>query len=587
MTPLGLIQMYDGSAFPAWVFGAAFVLLVVLSLVMLFVARYQRCGPNEILVISGSVGKGQSARCINGGGAFVIPVIQQYDRLPLQPMKIPIQLVDALSFENIRVRVPSVVTVAIGTKPDEQMNAATRLLGLTMKEIETQAGEIIFGQMRQVIASMRIEEINRDRDTFQKNIQEALDHELKKIGLVILNVNVQDLSDESGYVEAIGRKATAEAVQKARGDVADQERSGELRVAQAERDRTIGVQEAQREQAVRVAELQKERTIGEQTAALQRDAAVKEAQRTTAIRIAELAKEQRIGEETAQLEANARVKEAEQNTRVAVANANARAIEGEATASAAVAAANATLRVSEAEAYQRAETRKREAEASVVEAENNAQARAALAQASRVEAEERARLEAPAKAQKARTIVEAEAEAEQQKISARAEAEANYARLEAEARGQYEILAKKGEGLERIVQAAGGSKEAFQLLLLEHIDGLAKTAAEAISNIKIDKVVVWDGGNGNSTANFIQGMAQSLPPMMSVLREVGGVELPSFLGTLAKEAGSREGVVEAANGRPSGGGSEVSPIHASETSVSADGGDARAPATAKPHSDRL
>jgi flotillin len=439
------------------------------------------------------------------------------------------------------------VTVAIGNTPELQQNAAIRLLGLDHKQINEQASEIIFGQMRAVIAQMKIEEINRDREGFQNHIQNAVATELKKIGLVIINVNILDISDESGYIEALGKRATAEAVQQARGDVAEQEKTGEMRVAAALRDRTIGVRDAEREQTVRVAELDKARSIGEETAALERDAAIKEAQRTTAIRIAELEKEQKIGEETAALVANARVKEAEQQTRIAVANANATAIDGESLAQANVARARATLRIEEAEAYQRSETRQKEAEAAVVEAANRAQARAALADAERVEAEQRAALEAPAKAQKAKTIVEAEAEAEKQVISARAEAEAIFARLDAEARGQYEILARKGEGLEKIVQAAGGSREAFQLLMLEHIDGLARTAAEAISNIKIDKVVVWDSGTGNNTSNFISGLAQSLPPMMNVLKDIGGVELPEFLGKLVPESAANGQV--AANGQ--------------------------------------
>ena len=112
---------------------------------------------------------------------------------------------------------------------------------------------------------------------------------------------------------------------------------------------------------------------------------------------------------------------------------------------------------------------------------------------------------------------------------------AAYARLEAEARGQYEILAKKADGLRQIVQACGGSEEAYRLLMLEHLDSLAETAASAISNIKFDKVVVWDGGSGAAPGNFLQGMTRSLPPMMEVIREIGGVNLPDFFGRPAAE----------------------------------------------------
>ncbi len=149
-------------------------------------------------------------------------------------------------------------------------------------------------------------------------------------------------------------------------------------------------------------------------------------------------------------------------------------------------------------------------------------------------------MEAPAKAQKAKRIVDAEAAAEQVRIAAKAEADAIYAKLDAEARGNFEMLAKKGEGLQRIIDACGGSKEAFQLLMLEHLDNLAEASARAISNIKFDKVVVWEngGGNGerNNTADFLSGMARSLPPMLSVLKDIGGVELPESLIRLGADS---------------------------------------------------
>jgi flotillin len=557
---LALLQFpsqYPGQdpGFAGWAAsGAVLAAVLFLGIALLFVSRYRRCPANRVLVISGSVGGGNAAKCISGGGTFVWPVIQEYAYLSLEPIQIDIPLKDALSFENIRVSVPSVFTVAIGTDPEAQQNAAIRLLNLDQNQIRRQAQDIIFGQLRQVIASMRIEEINRDRDAFLGHIQGALIPELKKIGLVLINVNITDINDESGYIEAIGRKAAAEAVQKARGDVAEQEKLGEIRVAEAERERTvqvanahkvreIGVREAKREQAVRVAELEKEQKVGEERAAFEREALIKHAQREQAVRVAELDKEQKVGEQTAAFEKEAQVKEAEQRMRVAVAEANAKAIAGEAQSQAAIADTQAQLQVRQAEAYEVGERRKREAEAAVLEAENRAHARAALAEAERVEAERRAALEAPAKAEKARTIVEAEAEAEKRRIEAQAEAAALFAKLEAEARGQYEILAKKGEGLKEIVDACGGSKEAFQLLMLEHLDTLATTAAQAISNIKFDKVVVWEGGNANghgATAGFLQNMARTLPPMMQIVRDIGGVELPEFLGKLAAEENGSE-----------------------------------------------
>jgi flotillin len=523
--------------------------ILVAGLVLLFVSRYKRCPSNRVLVISGKVAGGESARCISGGGAFVWPVIQEYAYLSLEPIQIDIPLKDALSFENIRVAVPSVFTVAVGSESEVRQNAAMRLLGRPQDAIMKDAQDIIFGQLRQVIASMTIDQINRDRDGFLHKIQLSLEPELKKIGLVLINVNIHDLRDESGYIEAIGRKAAATAVQQARGDVADQERMGEVRVAEAEREkfvlvanatkeREIGLALADRERAVRLAELDKERQVGEQIAVFERETQVKDAQRLQAVRIAQFDKEQKIGEQTAVFEREAMVKEAEQKKRVAIAAADARAIAGEAESQAMIVSTQAQLSIRQAEAYQLVETKKREAEAAVVEAGNRAQTRAAIADAERVEAEQRARLEAPAKADKARTIVEAEAAAERQRIHAVAEAGAIFAKLDAQARGEYEVLSKRAEALGQLVQKAGGAREAFQLLMVDQIPILAESAAKAISNIKFDKVVVWEGGNASGptgTAGFIQNMARSMPPMMDVLRSVAGVELPAFLGTMAPE----------------------------------------------------
>jgi flotillin len=488
------------------------------AFVVLLTRQYKRCPSNRVLVIYGKVAGGTSAKTVHGGAAFVVPLFQDYAYLSLEPIQIEIPLRDALSIENIRVSVPSIFTVAIGTETELMQNAAIRLLGLTPLQIKQQAQDIIFGQLRQVIASMRIEDINRDRDQFLKAILHSLEPELLKIGLVLLNVNITDITDESGYIQAIGQKAASQAVQQARGDVAEQVKLGEIRVA-----------EADREQLIQVANATKTREIG-----------VREAQREQAVRVAQLEKETAIGQETAKYERDMQVKQAERDMRVSVADANAKAIAGESKAQAEIASTQAQLQFKQAEAYQISETKKREAEAAVMEAQNRALAKAALAQAERIEAERRAEFEAPAKAQKATIIVEAEAEAQKRIIEAEAAAAAIYAKLAAEAKGQYEMLARKGEGLKEIITACGGAQQAFQMLMLEHMDHLALTAAQAISNIKFDKVIVWEnGGNGangtTATSNFLQGMSRTLPPMLQVMKDIGGIEVPEYLAKLVPD----------------------------------------------------
>ena len=534
----------------------ALLFMLVAAVVLVFgfavtiAKRYKRCPSNKILVIYGKVRQGQSARCLHGGGTFVWPLIQSFEFLTLDPIQIEIPLEGALSIENIRVAVPSVFTVAIGTDSETMNNAAIRLLGLQPKEVMKQAEDIIFGQLRQVIASMRIEDINRDRDQFLASVQSSLEGELRKIGLVLINVNIKDITDESGYIEAIGRKAASEAIQQAEIDVAEQNKKGAIGVANAEREEAIAVAEAQktrdigtttanRDKAVKVADLEKEKSVGQQRASFEQESQVREAERQMRIEVASANAAAVAGENTAK----ATVAATDAELRIKEAEANASAVSGENQAQALIADANATLRIKQAEAYEVSESKHRQAQAAVLEAQYLAEAKAAEAEAKKQEAEKRAELEAVAKAVKAQVVVQAEADAEKQRIEAEGEAKAIFAKLEAQAKGEYEILARKGEGLRQIVAGCGGPQSAFQLLMLEHIEKLSEHAANAISNVQFDKVVVWDGGGQNgqgATAGFLKSLVGSLPPVLSLARDIGGVDLPDYFGKIvnpAEEAG--------------------------------------------------
>ena len=130
LASLAVLQFDALTGASSGAFVVAAVALILFSVLALFVSRYKRCPANRVLVISGKVAGDQSARVISGGGAFVWPVIQQADFLSLLPLQIDINLTDALSLENIRVRVPSQVTVAIGDTEEYQQNAAARILGV-------------------------------------------------------------------------------------------------------------------------------------------------------------------------------------------------------------------------------------------------------------------------------------------------------------------------------------------------------------------------------------------------------------------------------------------------------------------------
>ena len=237
---------------------SAILCVVFISVIWALSSRYQRCPANRILVIYGKTGKG-AAKCIHGGAAFVWPLFQAYAWLELEPFVVPIDLNNALSQENIRVTVPTTVTVAVSTEEGIMQNAAVRLLGQGIEEVKAQAQSVILGQMRQVMATMRIEEINRDRQAFMTKVNESLSVELEKIGLSVINVNIKDIEDDSGYIKALGRKAAAEAVNQALVDVAEQEKNGTIGVAERQRDHKRAVAAANGAAAVGEAEAERDR----------------------------------------------------------------------------------------------------------------------------------------------------------------------------------------------------------------------------------------------------------------------------------------------------------------------------------------
>lgn len=464
--------------FSSYLMLAGGLIILAIALVFFFVSRYRRCPSDKILVIYGKTGKG-SAKCLAGGAAFVVPVIQDYEYLDLSPISIDVDLRGALSKQNIRVAVPSRFTVAISNVPGVMENAAERLLGKTTDEIMNIAKDIIFGQLRLVVATMDIEEINSDRDKFLTNVSSNVGLELKKIGLTLINVNVTDIQDESGYIEALGKEAAAKAINDAKQSVAEKNRDGAIGEANATMDQRIQVSNA--------------------------DA------------------EAKIGE--AKAEANAIDGENESAIKVAQSNAERRQREAEA-----LKLATATEKIQSAKALEEAYVAEEEAE---------------KARAARETATKEADVIVNAQIAKRKVELDAEAEAERMRRIAKGEADAIILRKQAEAEGLYEILRRQADGFDQIVKATGGNpREAVLVMIADKLPELVKTQVEAIKNIKIDKVTVWENGqsgdSGNSTSKFISGLYKSVPPM-SDLFDMAGMDLPGYLGTEKANGGETAG----------------------------------------------
>jgi flotillin len=455
----------------------AFAVVFVLIIAMTLVSRYRMCPPDRILVVFGKLSNGLSSKCYHGGSTFVIPLFQSYAYLDLTPINIEIELKGALSSQNIRIDAPASFTIGISTEPEVMQNAATRLLGRSLDEVQQLASEIIMGQMRVVFASMTIEEINNDREKLIGLITRGVEVELHKVGLRMINGNIRDIRDLSGYIDALGKEAAAKAINDA-----------QIKVAQENQRGAIGRAEAEREQAIRVATAQAEARKGQNTA-----------QVVIAKSDADLASEQ--------AEAKRRVEAAQ--------------------------------KVAEARALQEGYKAQQEAELARA-AREKAQQQADLIVKAEV-AKERMRIDAEATAQQARLIQEGEsaayviqkqAEGEGARRVAEGEAAGIRAKLVAEAEGTQAILDAKAAGFDKLLKVSHDTAGATQLLIAENIVRIAEIQAGAIKGLAFEKIVVMGGGAGGAAGpgQFVQDLYKGVLPINELAKNVG-LNLPSFLGT--------------------------------------------------------
>ncbi|MBQ4354527.1 MAG: flotillin family protein, partial [Clostridia bacterium] len=371
---------------------------------------------------------------------------------------IQVDLRNALSKQNIRVDVPSRFTVGISTETGIMQNAAERLLGMKIDEIKQIAEDIIFGQMRLIIATMDIEEINSDRDKFLEAVSSNVETELKKIGLRLINVNVTDITDESGYIIALGKEAASKAINDAKVSVAEADRVGSIGAAEADRD-----------------------------------------------------------------------------MRISVSKSDSEAITGENDAKARIADSDATRREREAEAMKRATAAENIAKAKAQEESFDAQRAAEEARAHYEQAKLEADVMVKTEIERKKIEVEAEAEAEKIRRRAKGEADATLMRMQAEADGMKEILTKQAEGFAEIVKSAGGdANAAIKLMIADKLEEITRIQVDAIKNLQIDKITVWDSGaktgdGKGTTADFISGLYKSIPPL-SEMFDMAGMQLPAYLG---------------------------------------------------------
>lgn len=558
----------------------AIVIIVIISLIGGILKRYRTCPSDKVMVVYGKVGGNKSAKCIHGGATFVWPIFQNFSLLDLTPFTLTLDLKNALSKQNIRINVPSSFTCAISTEPEVMQNAAERLLNKPLNYIMNLSQDIIIGQMRLIIATMDIEELNTQRDKFLSLVQRNVETELKKIGLNLINANITDIRDESGYIDALGKEAEAKALNEAKRNVAEKNREGNVGEKEekmqealqiAEKDKLwregVAKQDTAAIAAEKLAEQGKRKAVADANAAAitsekeaerrAREAianenaaaieAEKEAERKQREKIAvanaaaiaaekEAEQIQRTKVAAANAAAIAAEKDAERDQRIRMAAANAEAVAAENEAAANIARSEANRREAEAEASARAFSAEKVQKANALAASYAAEQKAEMARAERQKATMQADIIVQAEIEKRKIEIAAEAEAESIRRKAKGAADAMLMKMQAEADGYKAQYEARGQGFDSLVKAAGGdANAAYQFMLAEKIDTLFKTQAEAIKNVNIDKITVWDSDNGSTTGNFINSLVKNVLPMKDVFNMVG-IEMPGLKKTEAATA---------------------------------------------------
>ena len=527
----------------------AFVL--ILSTVVV-ISRYVKCKPNEILIKYGKLGSGKadavkSAKIVHGKGTFVIPIIQGYATMSLEPIQMNLDFKGALSAENIRVDVPTNLTVAIDTEDAMMQTAAERLLGMDQRAIQNLVSEVIYGQMRIVIAKLTISEMNTDRDKFQQMISENVTNELKKYGLKLMNINIVNIQDAANIIVNMGKEAAAKTENEALFRIAEQEKVGKSRIAKENKEKEIAVAEADAEEKSKVAEANKTRDLNIASA---------ERERITGIEKAKAEKETNVAKAIAEKDAKVAEANADRDIRQANADKNAKVATNLALQE--IAQSNAELEVKQADAKRLAGEAQVDAETKVAIKRQEQEREVEKAKAAKVEQQLQAEKVIPAEMAKKETVIKAEAEAEKLKKEAdgysaatlakakadaeatrlrgEAEAKANQAKLLAEAEGKKQSLLAEAEAYKQMLEASEQHPDlAIQFKIVEKINytDIAKAQSAAFEKMNLGNINIYDSGDGKSAANFMKNMVNTVAPTLGA---VSSIPIPGQAGNWLQNA---------------------------------------------------
>ncbi len=508
------LALFGGGFLLPGIILAAVVALMILGLVV--ASRYKTVPPNGIGVFYGreytftftdaagaaKVGK-RGFHIVTGGGKILLPIVEQYQVMSTAAFQVGIEESGVPTLKNVPVKIEAMATCRISPSPEEQANAVQAFLGKTPDAIATTVSEILRGHVRSIIAGLTVEQILRDRAEFNKRVLDESADEFKKLGIQIITLVVQDVSDEVGYIKALGQQETAGTIRDAAIATAEAERTTKIKVSDAQREASLNAAS----NAAKVADAEKDRDI--QIAEFKVQTETKKAQADMANGIAK-----------AQQEKQLRVIEADRDT----------------------AAAQAGIGVQE----QRAKLRERELNATIItEAQAKKTAAIITADAANEVAQRTAQqLSTEADGIAAKTKKVAAADAEATRVRMTAEADGTQATQLAHAKGVEANQLAMAKGTEANLLASANGKRAGLLAEAEGTEKLNEALANMSDSAKLIFILerlpnLLDKG-GDAGAKMLAAVFTPLGASLGAIKSVSIVDMGGndSKGGVAKFAGS-------------------------------------------------
>lgn len=513
---------------------------LIILLILVFIARYRTAGPDEALIVTGSAlgnGKnvvssddGKKIKIIRGGGTFVVPVLQQHEALSLLNHKLEVGTKNTYTKQGVPVTVNGVSIIKVGSSIEEVSTAAEQYLGKTPEDLRLEAREVLEGHLRAILSSMTVEEIYSNREKFAQSVQEVASTDLKKMGLRIVSFTIKEISDDNGYLTALGQPQIAAVKRDAAIASANADKDSRIQKAEAEKE----AKESEYRRLAEIAEAEKEKELKVQSYKREQEQAKADAD--IAYELQQAKAQQNVVEEKMRVQIIEREKQIELEEKEIYRREKQYDAEVKKKADADRYAVEKQAEANRFSAEQKAEADRYTVEKKA-EADKIREVMQAEAQQFKIESEAKGRAEevrvqglAKAEIEEAQGLAEAKAE------KAKGEAEAEVIRLKGLA--EAEAKQKVAEAFEKYGQAA------VLDMVVRMLPSYAKEIAAPLGNI--DKITVVDtGGSGkNGGAGKVAGYATDLmATMQETLKASSGLDLKELIESFAGK-GNVKGAVQ-------------------------------------------